>query len=415
MLKITLLVFAACFVFERLFAGWRLPKVHSWYTRVVLINIAQLGVVTAAGALWERWLAGTSLFHLPLSTWPGGFAAYFLATFVFYWWHRARHQSDLLWRLFHQIHHSPARLEVITSFYKHPQEMIVNSLIGSVLVYSILGLSLQAGAVYTLFTALGEFFYHTNVRTPRWIGYIFQRPEMHRIHHEYGKHKNNYGDFVIWDMLFGTYENPRDWNGRCGFDEELELRLGDMLKFRDVHKAVPAVQEGDLIFIGVPFFLFRRVAEATQSWTSHVGIVIRNARGELVVSESKVPFARETRVADYLARGEGRFEIRRLECALTDDERRRLREAARTNLRRRYGFGFDFDSRRLFCSKHVYETYRAIGIEVGELQTFEQLLAENPSGAMRFWRTWFFGSIPWSRRTVTPASQLRDSKFVTVA
>jgi hypothetical protein len=44
--------------------------------------------------------------------------AYFVATFVFYWWHRWRHESAVLWRGFHQIHHSPQRLEVITSFYK---------------------------------------------------------------------------------------------------------------------------------------------------------------------------------------------------------------------------------------------------------------------------------------------------------
>jgi hypothetical protein len=82
--------------------------------------------------------------------------AYFIATFVFYWWHRARHESDFLWRVFHQIHHSPQRIEVITSFYKHPVEMIVNSIIGSLLVYALLGLSPEAGAVYTLCTALGR-------------------------------------------------------------------------------------------------------------------------------------------------------------------------------------------------------------------------------------------------------------------
>ena len=89
--------------------------------------------------------------------------------------------------------------------------MIVNSIIGSVLVYTLLGLSLEAGAIYTACTALGEFFYHTNVTTPRWIGFFFQRPEMHRIHHQYGRHKNNYGDITWWDMLFGTYENPKEW------------------------------------------------------------------------------------------------------------------------------------------------------------------------------------------------------------
>lgn len=238
MLKIILITFIFCFVIERLFAGWRLPKVHSWYTRVILINIAQLGVVILAGMSWERWLSSASIFHLSryLNEWSAGFSAYFLATFVFYWWHRLRHESDYFWRYFHQIHHSPQRLEVITSFYKHPQEMILNSILGSLIVYTILGLDLKTGAIYTLFTALGEFFYHTNIKTPQWIGYIFQRPEMHRIHHQYNYHKNNYGDFVFWDMIFGTYENPRLWSNRCGFDEANELRLKDMLLLKDVHK-----------------------------------------------------------------------------------------------------------------------------------------------------------------------------------
>ena len=165
-----------------------------------------------------------------------GCIAYIINTYIFYWWHRARHEVRWMWNCFHQLHHSPKRIEVITSFYKHPLEMTVNSIIGSLLVYSLLGLNLEAGGVYTLCTALGEFFYHTNVKTPQWIGYIFQRPEMHRIHHEYNKHTNNYGDIVWWDMMFGTYENPKEFKSNCGFDNEKEQRLFDMLKFKDVHK-----------------------------------------------------------------------------------------------------------------------------------------------------------------------------------
>jgi len=181
MLPVIFAVFAACFVLERLFPGWPLPRVRTWPVRVLLINGVQLLVVLLAGLTWERWLSGASVFHLSLHVSPsvGGLLAYFIATFVFYWWHRWRHESDWLWRMFHQIHHSPQRLEVITSFYKHPLEMVVNSLIGSVLVYALLGLSLEAGAIYTLCTALGEFFYHTSVKTPRWVGWFFQRPEMH--------------------------------------------------------------------------------------------------------------------------------------------------------------------------------------------------------------------------------------------
>lgn len=237
MLPIIFAVFAACFLIERLFPGWKLPAVSTWTIRVIAINFVQLIVVILAGYTWERWLSTHSLFHLSnyVNSGWGGFIAYFIATFIFYWWHRFRHTSDFLWLHFHQIHHSPQRLEVITSFYKHPLEMVVNSIIGSLLVYTFLGLSAEAGAIYTLFTALGEFFYHTNIKTPQWIGYIFQRPEMHRIHHEYNKHTNNYGDIVWWDMLFGTYQNPKEFKATCGFDTEKELKLFDMLSFKDVH------------------------------------------------------------------------------------------------------------------------------------------------------------------------------------
>lgn len=237
MLTTIFAVFVGCFILERVVPGWHLPHVRTWPTRVLLINTAQLVVVLVAGLTWERWLSSASLFQLSNHVSPlvGGLVAYFIATFVFYWWHRWRHEYNLLWRGFHQIHHSAQRLEVITSFYKHPAEMIVNSIIGSVLVYSLLGLSLEAGGFYTLCTALGEFFYHTNVKTPRWVGYFFQRPEMHRIHHQYGRHKNNYGDITWWDMLFGTYENPKDWVHTCGFDDEKEQRLPTMLICKDVH------------------------------------------------------------------------------------------------------------------------------------------------------------------------------------
>jgi sterol desaturase/sphingolipid hydroxylase (fatty acid hydroxylase superfamily) len=241
MLTVIFAVFAFCFVLERCAPGWALPQVKTWPLRVLAINALQLAVVVLAGFTWERWLAGASLFkvsaHLPPAA--AGALAYFIATFIFYWWHRARHESDFLWRIFHQIHHSPQRLEVITSFYKHPVEMVANSLIGSALVYAVLGLSVEAGAVYTLCTALGEFFYHTNVKTPRWVGWVFQRPEMHRIHHQHGRHKNNYGDITWWDMLFGTYENPRDWTHTCGFDPAREEQLLPMLAWRDVHQTHP--------------------------------------------------------------------------------------------------------------------------------------------------------------------------------
>jgi hypothetical protein len=44
------------------------------------------------------------------------------------------------------------------------------------------------------------------------------------------------GAIVWWDMLFGTYENPREWTHTCGFDDEREQQLFRMLRFEDVHE-----------------------------------------------------------------------------------------------------------------------------------------------------------------------------------
>jgi hypothetical protein len=39
----------------------------------------------------------------------------------------------------HQVHHSASRIEILTSFYKHPLEMAANSIIISVVLFAVLG------------------------------------------------------------------------------------------------------------------------------------------------------------------------------------------------------------------------------------------------------------------------------------
>jgi hypothetical protein len=36
-------------------------------------------------------------------------------------------------------------------------------------------------------------------------------------------------------MLFGTYENPKEWVHSCGFDDSKEQKLLQMLAYKDVH------------------------------------------------------------------------------------------------------------------------------------------------------------------------------------
>jgi len=225
-------------ILERIFPDQELPHSSGWWSRVILINVLQTGVVLTAGATWDVAFDRYSLLNLQMGH-PAAEAvlAYLIVTFVFYWWHRWRHEVEFLWRVFHQVHHSPIRIETITSFYKNPLEICVNSLLIGFVIYFLLGFSIEVGAWLTLYTATAEFLYHMNIRTPHWVGYVFQRPEMHRVHHERGKHYMNFSDLPLWDMLFGTYRNPRSYNGPCGFKPPREQMLKDMLLMRNVNNS----------------------------------------------------------------------------------------------------------------------------------------------------------------------------------
>jgi sterol desaturase/sphingolipid hydroxylase (fatty acid hydroxylase superfamily) len=239
MLILSLLVIALSLIFvERLKPGSVLPKVPRWWWRIAFLNACQAGLVILAGITWDRWMADSSLLHISrhLPAWGAAAVAYFISTFIYYWWHRWRHESKWFWRFCHQLHHSASRIELLTSFYKHPLEMFINSIIGAGLVYFVLGCSPVVGAIYTFLTAVAEYFYHWNVRTPHWIGRFIQRPESHRVHHQYQHHTQNFGDLPIWDMLFGTYHNPKQNPKRCGFGSERETLFPQMLTFQDVHK-----------------------------------------------------------------------------------------------------------------------------------------------------------------------------------
>ncbi|WII71635.1 sterol desaturase family protein [Bdellovibrio sp. 22V] len=224
------------FIWERVFPGRVLPHSKNWYLRAILINLVQLAMVGIAGLTWNKYFREYTLFHV--GGWPSpaleGFFYWFIGTFVFYWWHRLRHTNGW-WLIFHQLHHSPSRIEVLTSFYKHPVEIAADSILIGFIIYTVFGGSAEAGAWYALYAATGEYFYHANIKTPRWFGYFIQRPEHHSIHHQLGVHKYNYSDITWWDRIFGTFKDTDDFASRCGFPEMNETKIKEILLFKDVY------------------------------------------------------------------------------------------------------------------------------------------------------------------------------------
>ncbi|WP_432473661.1 YiiX/YebB-like N1pC/P60 family cysteine hydrolase [Amphritea sp. HPY] len=176
-----------------------------------------------------------------------------------------------------------------------------------------------------------------------------------------------------------------------------------------------SLKEGDVLFISIDAFLYKQVARGTGSWSSHVGFAIKEQNQWLVV-ESKVPFVTKTPLRKFLSRTcNNEVMVRRLKQAPTDAEIQKLKTAAEKRIGAIYHLGFKYNSDRQFCSKFVHQVFKeAIGVELGKIQTLEQLLEENPQASVGFWRCWYFGFIPWQRKTLTPASQIADPTLNTI-
>ena len=221
---------------ERLFPGRPLPHSSGWYLRAIFVNLLQLLITLATARVWIELFGDVSLFKL--SDWHRpfleGLVGWFVGTFFFYWWHRLRHVRGW-WLIFHQIHHSPSRIELLTSFYKHPVEIFSDALLSALVLYPLLGCSLLGAFWYNFFAGTGEYFYHANVKTPAWLRYFIQTPELHSVHHQLDVHRFNFSDIPLWDRLFGTYRDTTVFVDRCGFPIGAEQKLLAMLAFKDVY------------------------------------------------------------------------------------------------------------------------------------------------------------------------------------
>ena len=230
--------FAFFLVTERLFPRREYPPIRFW----TLIGIGFL-VMTAVLTTELPLLLPESAtrYHLfdgaRLGLAGGVLIGYPLTALLAALIHRSFHEFHPLWLLGHQLHHSPRRLDIPGAVYFHPLDLALQTAPSTIVGVFLLGLDPKAAALVGYIAAFYGFFQHWNVRTPRWLGYIIQRPESHGLHHELGRHQSNYSDFPLWDMVMGTFRNPETFDGDVGFAGQAPSRVGAMLLFRDVNRS----------------------------------------------------------------------------------------------------------------------------------------------------------------------------------
>lgn len=229
--------FIVMLLIELIWPARKFPKVRHWHWIGIGLFFYGAAMNTVLPLLIpEDWLREHRLFNLSaVGVLPSVLIGHMIITFATFTWHRASHEFNPLWRGFHQMHHSPRHLNIYAANCSHPTDLVMYILLPVLTALFILGVDPLAAAILGNLGAFNAFFQHWNVRTPQWIGYLFQRPEAHCIHHQRGLHRYNYSDFPLWDILFGTFRNPKTWEGETGFDEPADMRFGAMLAFADVN------------------------------------------------------------------------------------------------------------------------------------------------------------------------------------
>lgn len=214
----------------------RYKKARGWRVRGVIVTVAAVWLSITIATGWATLLGDFSLYDLSgLGTALGAVVGILVYELVHYWYHRAVHRFDWLWRLAHQMHHSAESVDAFGAYYLHPVDVFFFTTWASLVFVPILGLSGEATAIAAVFLTFNAMFQHANIKTPRWLGYIIQRPESHCVHHGRGIHHYNYSDVPLWDMIFGTFVNPHHGDEMdAGFYNGGSTRIPEMLMFQDV-------------------------------------------------------------------------------------------------------------------------------------------------------------------------------------
>jgi sterol desaturase/sphingolipid hydroxylase (fatty acid hydroxylase superfamily) len=231
---------------EQLWPAQKLERVKGWWPRLLLMNGVSMSCVAAIAWGWSSLEINWSLFRLRDNGHPvlNGVFAYLLVGVINYWWHRWRHTNQALWLWFHQIHHSPSRIQALTTYYRNPIDTLMQDSLGAVFMFMVLGLGTDDLLVTATLTTVIEVYFHSNINVPLWTSYLVQSPLSHRIHHMRGRHVYNLGDIpIITDIPFGTFRNRISDDGPndvvCGFEPHQEGRLIAMMLNEDV-QCIPA-------------------------------------------------------------------------------------------------------------------------------------------------------------------------------
>jgi len=167
-----------------------------------LISVSKALIPFTIYVAFYQWLA---LFELGSNfmVWLLAFVAY---DFCYYWNHRFGHEMNILWAS-HVVHHSSEEYNLTTALRQTGTGFL------SFVFYlplAFIGFEPQMILTVGALNLIYQFWVHTQfVGKLGWYEWFFVTPSNHRGHHAQNTiyiDKNYGGVFIIWDRIFGTYQ-----------------------------------------------------------------------------------------------------------------------------------------------------------------------------------------------------------------
>ena len=167
---------------------------------------------------WGIVLQNFALIDMPLAWFdasPRGIALWITAAlvwdFLYYWYHRCSHEISILWAS-HAVHHQSEDYNLTTALRQTSTGFLFSWLFYVPLF--LVGFPLEVVIAVSAVNLIYQFWVHTQtVRRLGMLDYIFVTPSNHRVHHAQNERyidKNYGGMLILWDRLFGTFQDERD-------------------------------------------------------------------------------------------------------------------------------------------------------------------------------------------------------------
>jgi alkylglycerol monooxygenase len=161
--------------------------------------------------VYEWLLQHAAPVHLPVGNWLTWAFAFVAYDFCYYWQHRLGHTVGLFWAT-HSVHHQSEEFNLTTALRQPATGAFTNWIF--YVPMALCGVPISVFLLTGVIQLFYQFWPHTRLIgrlgiLDRWI----QTPSNHRVHHAQNDiylDRNYVGVFVLWDHLFGTFQEERD-------------------------------------------------------------------------------------------------------------------------------------------------------------------------------------------------------------